>query len=155
MLRCTRSFHFPWHQSLAVLSLVMVSVFAHVTLADETTARSLYERMGGAPVVAAVSEQLIDRTVADPHLQRSFNKVNLPRLKQMLTEQLCALAGGPCTYSGDSMVVVHAGLNIKQDEFYGMVEVLRQVMVANGIGLRERNELLALLAPMKRDVVTR
>ncbi|MGC3981481.1 MAG: group 1 truncated hemoglobin [Steroidobacteraceae bacterium] len=116
---------------------------------------SLYERMGGAEVVTAVSNQLIDRTVADPKLKRSFDKVDIPRLKKLLIEQICALSGGPCKYSGDTMKEVHAGLNIRQDEFYGMVEELRTVMIDNHIELRERNELLALLAPMKRDVVTR
>ncbi len=48
---------------------------------------------------------------------------------------------------------VHAGHDISESEFYGMVEVLRRNMINLHIGLGERNELLALLAPMKRDVV--
>jgi hypothetical protein len=36
-----------------------------------------------------------------------------------------------------------------------MVEVLRDSMRQHGIPLGARNELLALLAPMKRDVVER
>lgn len=138
----------------ALICLILALSASQPALA-ESGAASLYERMGGAPVVAAVSGELIDRTVADPELKRSFDKVDLPRLKKLLTEQICALAGGPCKYSGDTMVEVHAGLNIRQDEFYGMVEVLRDVMIQQGVELRERNELLALLAPMKRDVVTR
>jgi hemoglobin len=134
---------------LALLALLLTVP----ALAD--TDASLYSRMGGAPVVNAIAAQLIDRTSSDTHLQRSFNKVNLVRVKKLLAEQLCALAGGPCAYSGDSMAEVHAGLDIRQDEFYGMVEILRKVMEHNGVRPRERNELLALLAPMKRDVVTR
>jgi hemoglobin len=123
--------------------------------AAESGAASLYERMGGEAVVTAVTAELIDRTVADPKLKRSFDKVGLVRLKKMLAEHICSLTGGPCQYSGDSMIDVHAGQEIREDEFYGMVEILREVLLKHGVGLRERNELLALLAPMKRDVVTR
>jgi hemoglobin len=48
---------------------------------------------------------------------------------------------------------VHAGHQISEAEFYGMVEILRDSLRRHDVGLRERNELLALLAPMKRDVV--
>ena len=136
-----------------IAALLALSLTTLVNAAPDNA--SLYDRMGGGVVMAAISEQLMDQTANSPQLNQSFNNVDLPRLKKLLTEQLCALAGGPCTYSGDSMRDVHAGLNIKQGEFYGMVEVLRTVMITNGVALRERNELLALLAPMKRDVVTR
>ncbi len=68
---------------------------------------------------------------------------------------MCSLAGGGCKYSGDDVKTVHAGLNIRQGEFYAMVEALRAALDANGVGEREKNELLRLLAPIKRDVVTR
>jgi hemoglobin len=141
--------------TISVLVCLMYTLSTGKSLAADQAVASLYERLGGTPVVTAVSGELIDRTAAEPELKRSFDKVDLVRLKKMLTEQICALSGGPCQYSGDSMKEVHAGLNIRQDEFYGMVEVLREIMLRHNIGLRERNELLALLAPMKRDVVTR
>jgi hemoglobin len=120
-----------------------------------STTGSLYERMGGTPNVTAVVSEVIDDAARDPHLKRSFDKVNLPRLKRLLVEQICELAGGGCHYSGDSMHDVHAGLGITQAEFYGLVQVLKDSMARHGIAIRERNELLAILAPMKRDVVER
>jgi hemoglobin len=116
-------------------------------------AASLYARMGGAPVVAAVVADTIDGVAADPRLNQSFQGTNLRRVKQKLAEQLCQLAGGGCTYTGDTMRQVHAGHHIGEAEFYGLVEQLRSALRRHGVALRERNELLALLAPMKRDVV--
>lgn len=139
----------------AALIISLLLTIQSSVLANPVRADALYTRMGGDSVVTAVADELIDHTVADPKLKRSFDKVDLSRLKKLLAEQICYLAGGPCAYSGDSMLEVHAGLNIRQDEFYGMVEVLRDVLSKHNVGLRERNELLALLAPMKRDVVTR
>jgi len=136
----------------AALLAASLAVSGHLALADGA---SLYDRLGGAMKVAAISNDLIDETAAHPALKRSFDGVSVPRVKEMLIEQVCALTGGPCTYSGDTMVDVHAGLDITEAEMNGMVELLRTVMIRHDIRLRERNELLALLAPMKREVVTR
>ena len=73
----------------------------------------------------------------------------------MIVELICALSGGPCRYSGDDMKTTHAGLNITEAEFYALVEAERAALDHHGVGTREKNELLRLLAPMKRDIVTK
>ena len=114
---------------------------------------SLYDRLGGASGVAAISNALIDRVSSDPKLSQSFKDTNLDHIKKMLAEQLCDLSGGPCHYSGDSMKDVHAGHHISEAEFYGMVTDLRDILKEQHVSLGATNELLRLLAPMKRDVV--
>jgi hemoglobin len=114
---------------------------------------SLYERLGGADGVAAISGTLIDRVAADPKLGQSFKDSDLPRIKRLLAEQLCDLSGGGCHYSGDSMQQVHAGHHISQTEFYGMVADLRVILKERHVSQGAMNELLRLLAPMKRDIV--
>jgi hemoglobin len=121
--------------------------------APQAVPDSLYMRMGGEPVVRAVVSDTLDRVVADHKLKRSFAEVDVIRIKRLLAEQICQLAGGGCRYSGDSMREAHGGHQISEAEFYGMVEILRDSMRRHHVGLRERNELLALLAPMERDVV--
>ena len=146
--------------SLSRIGLILLAVLATMACTRRAPARrrrngSLYARMGGSETVTAVVAELIDHSVADPKLKRSFEGVDVARVKRLLVEQICSLAGGGCTYSGDSMRDVHAGLKIEQSEFYGLVEVLRESLRTHGVGLRERNELLEILAPMKRDVVER
>ncbi len=116
---------------------------------------SLYERLGGHPVVSAVVADVVDRTAANPRSQQSFDEVNLKNLKQSIVEQICSLTGGPCTYGGDDMQTAHKGLNISDGEFNILAEELREALDAHGVGTREKNELLRILAPMKRDIVTR
>ena len=119
----------------------------------ESPQSSLYARMGGKPTVDAIVGETIDQVVANHKLGRSFEGSNIERIKRLLSEQICSLAGGGCVYTGDPMRDVHAGHHISEAEFYGLVEILRTSMRAHHVRLRERNELLALLAPMKRDVV--
>jgi hemoglobin len=114
---------------------------------------TLYERLGGETGVAAISAALIDRVASDPVLGRSFADTNLARIKKLLAEQICDLSGGPCHYSGDSMRQVHAGHHITEAEFYRMVDTLRVILKERHVSVAATNELLRLLAPMKRDVV--
>ncbi len=130
--------------------LLGVLVFAGLVHAAPTT---LYERLGGAAGVRAISDELIERVARDPLLGRSFKDTKIPRIQEKLALQLCQLTGGPCRYDGDNMREVHAGHQIGEAEFYGMVETLRAILRERHVDLRSRNELLRLLAPMKRDVV--
>lgn len=116
-------------------------------------AESLYARIGGQPVVAGVVDQLVETVAHDPGVNQSFDKVNLKRLKEKLAEQICALSGGGCVYTGDDMKQVHKGLKIDEREFFALVEALREALHSHGVSGRENNELLAILAPMKRLVV--
>jgi hemoglobin len=127
----------------------MACMSAAATAADD----SLYVRLGGEVGVAAISNTLIDRVVADPVMGPSFKDAKLSRIKTLLAEQICDLSGGPCHYSGDPMKEVHAGHHITQAMFYRMVATLRGILKERHVDLRSTNQLLRLLAPMKRDVV--
>ena len=116
---------------------------------------SLYSRMGGAPVVTALVADTIDHAARDPQLQATFAGVNLARVKQHFAELICERGGGGCSYSGDTMHDAHGGLGITEAQFFRLVEVLRDAMRRQGIQLRERNEILQIFAPMKRDIVER
>ena len=139
--------------------LHVVAVLTALTLAASCAAPpksdpTLYARMGGADVVKRVVEDTIDRSVSDPRTARSFSGVKVDRVKEKLREQICELSGGPCKYTGDPMKQVHKGLKNTEAEFYLLVQFLRDSLEKNGVGEREKNELLRLLAPMKRDIVT-
>ena len=115
---------------------------------------SLYARLGGEPVVRRVVTETIDRAATDPRTSRSFKDVKLQRVKDMIVEQICNLGGGGCKYSGDPMDKVHKGLKNTEAEMNLVVQWLREACDHAGVRTAEKNELLLLLAPMKRDIVT-
>jgi len=132
------------------LCLCLTALLASLLTAASDT---LYAHLGEHDGIAAIADQLVDRSAADPVTQRSFQKVDLVRLKRLLTEQLCALSGGPERYTGDTMRESHAGLGITEAEFYGMVDHLRTILDARGVAQADKNALLAKLAPMQRDII--
>jgi hemoglobin len=99
-------------------------------------------------------DDFMTRLLADPRTGPHFKPANQQRVKEQLVEQLCALSGGPCIYKGADMKSSHANLDIKKSDFHALVEVLQQSMNAQGIAFREQNKMLALLAPMNRDIIT-
>jgi hemoglobin len=138
------------HRALALALLLPAMVTGGAAAGAQTR---LYDRLGGEAGVAAIATALIDRVSSDPKLGRSFKDAKLDRIKRLLAEQICDLSGGPCHYSGDSMREVHAGHHISEAEFFGMVAELRVVLKERHVSQGATNELLRLLAPMKRDVV--
>lgn len=84
-------------------TLVPLSLALPASLQAMAPGQSLYARMGGEPVVRAVVSDTLDQVVADYSLKRSFQNVDVERVKRLLAEQICELAGGGCHYSGDSM----------------------------------------------------
>ena len=53
------------------------------------------------------------------------------------------------------MKAAHADLQIRRADFNALVEVLQQSLDARAIPFTVQNRLLALLAPMHRDIITR
>ena len=117
-------------------------------------AGSLYDRLGGAPVVSAAVQRTIERAAHDPRTQRSFDGIKLSTLEASITQQICSISGGGCHYEGETMAKSHHDLRIRPSEFDALVDILREELDAGHVDPGAKNELLRLLAPMKRDIVT-
>jgi len=131
------------------------AVLAAACAAPPERAPTLYARLGGEPVMKRVVGETIDRAATDPRTKRSFDGVKLKRVKDLIVEQICSLTGGGCTYTGDPMDKVHKGLKNTEAEMDLLVQFLRDALDGAGVGTAEKNELLRVLAPMKRDIVTK
>ncbi len=134
--------------------LLVLLLLAACAAPDPTASPTLYSRLGGTPVVTKVVAETIDRAATDPRTSRSFKDVKLQRVKDLIVEQICSLTGGGCKYTGDPMDKVHAGLKNTEGEMDLVVQFLRDALEHNGVKDAEKNELLRVLAPMKRDIVT-
>ncbi len=105
-----------------------------------------------------VISDFIDKLGSDKRItnQKIIDRVaiiDVNRLKMLLTDQVCMATGGPCTYTGRSMKETHTGMDITEAEFNIMVDDQVQTLNAYKVPQQEQDELLALLAPKKSDVV--
>jgi hemoglobin len=117
--------------------------------------RSLYERLGGYPAITAVVDNFVGNVARDKRINKFFAKANIGRLKARLVEQICQGTGGPCVYTGGDMRSVHAGMGIRSQDFNALVQDLGKTLNKFKVPAREQRELVAILGPMKKDIVTR
>ncbi|MDD0839670.1 group 1 truncated hemoglobin [Curvibacter sp. HBC61] len=115
---------------------------------------SLYQALGEKDGIRRVVDGLVQRSTQNPRIADKFKDTNLKNLREQLTDQICELSGGPCRYEGNPMRAGHEDLKLNMGHFNALVEDLQQAMDQEGIPFRQQNRLLAILAPMYRDVVT-
>ncbi len=113
----------------------------------------LYDRLGGKRAIEAVVDEFLARVAADERINAGFAGSNLPKLRQRLVELFCTASGGPCVYSGRDMKTVHAGMGITQAQFDALAGHLVEALDALKVPAKEKGELLALVGPMKADIV--
>ncbi len=138
--------------AIAASTLLMAGASFAQTMAPKDD--QLYKAFGEKPGLVALMDDFMVRLLADPRTGPHFKPANQQRVKEQLVDQFCALGGGPCVYKGADMKSSHANLDIKKSDFHALVEVLQVSMDSKGIPFRRQNEMLALLAPMNRDIIT-
>jgi hemoglobin len=114
---------------------------------------SLYDRLGGKPAIVAVVDDFVGNVAADNRINGYFAHADIPHLKSELVDQICAGTGGPCTYTGKSMKEAHKGMGVTSDAFNDLVEDLQKSLNKFNVPAKEQGDLLAVLGPMKPDIV--
>lgn len=132
---------------------IIISLFVFGSVTFGAHAESLYEKLGESPTIYKVMVRTLELSMQDERVASTLARSDLDRLAQLLTDQTCELTGGPCTYDGLDMKKAHIGLGLTTAHFNALVEHLQRAMSEENIPNRTQNQLLALFAPMHRDVV--
>jgi hemoglobin len=133
----------------AALSLAMLS--AAPARADDT----LYHDLGETAGIDKIAAYTTANFLADPRIKATFDNTNMERFQKLLAEQFCVVAGGPCEYKGRSMKDAHNALGLGNADFNAVVEDLQAALDKADIPFATQNRLLARLAPMQHDIVTK
>jgi hemoglobin len=120
---------------------------------DSMAQPSLYDRLGGKPAIVAVVDDFVGNVAADARINGFFAHADIPHLKMELVDQICAGTGGPCTYTGKSMKDAHQGMGITTAAFNALVEDLQTSLNKFKVPAKDQGDLLAVLGPMKGDIV--
>ena len=118
-----------------------------------TQEKSLYDRLGGGDAINALTESWVARVGADDRANGKFVRTDIERLMKEVVDQLCEATGGPCTYTGRSMLETHAGMKVTAGEFDVVMQHLDAALDELNVPKTERDELIGLLRPMRADIV--
>jgi hemoglobin len=136
----------------APLRVITIGVILSLS-ACTTTPKNLYNEMGGQLKIEEVTNNFIEQIGYNKHIVRYFENTDINRFREKLNEHLCMVADGPCVYTGDSMLDVHAGMNINENHFNLMVDLLINAMDDANIPHNTQNKMLAKLATMRSDII--
>ena len=114
---------------------------------------TLFERIGGEAKLRATAHEFVLVILSDDRINFTFAETDLKKFEQLIYEQLCNLTNGGCKYTGRDMYMAHAKLNINNAEFNALAEDLYEAFDRVHVPYRLQNKVVALLAPMERDVV--
>jgi len=118
-----------------------------------TQEKSLYDRLGGGDAINALTESWVARVGADDRANGKFVRTDIERLMKEVVDQLCEATGGPCTYTGRSMLETHAGMKVTAGEFDVVMQHLDAALDELNVPKAEQDELVGLLRPMRVDIV--
>jgi len=118
-----------------------------------TQEKSLYDRLGGGDAITALTESWVARVGGDDRANGKFIRTDIERLMKEVVDQLCEAAGGPCTYTGRSMLETHAGMKVTAGEFDVVMQHLDAALDELKVPKTEHDELVGLLRPMRADIV--
>jgi hemoglobin len=133
---------------------------ADSSAAAPAAAASLHDRLGGTGAIATVVDAFVANVAADARINKFFTRVArdtaaMRDFKQKLVDQICQGTGGPCTYTGKDMKTAHQGMGLTSADFDALVEDLVKALDGAGVPQKEKDELLAILGPMRTDIVTK
>ncbi len=115
---------------------------------------SLYERLGRREGITRITADLMKNHLANPLVKMRYeNSEDLARVERRAVEFFCAGTGGPETYTGQDMVATHKGMNISEQEFMSVIDDAMDALQKNAIDDATRNEVLAVLWSMRKEVV--
>ena len=146
-----------WKRWLALGMVSFVGLTGCATTRGQMASKekSLYERLGGKPAITAVVDDFAARVAADRRVNRFFTHTDVLAFKAKLVDQICEASGGPCKYTGRDMKTAHQGMGVTNADYEAVVEDLVTTLdkFKFWIPEQEKNELLTVLGPMRKDIV--
>lgn len=141
--------------TIPLLCVVLAACAASQARPPATTKPSdaLFRELGGLPAITAVVDLALAKIDSDLRINLFFEKTDHADLRQLVIDQLCEATGGPCKYAGRSMEEAHSGLRLTDQDFSAFVEDLVAAMTELNVPKASQDKLLAVLLPMKPQVV--
>jgi hemoglobin len=153
--------HFASYKVLFVLVVLSVSVGPAAWAQQAGAQKTLYERLGGLKGITMVSDDFINRLVANktlnknPAIDAGRKNSPPPYLKFQVAQLVCEASGGPCKYTGKAMRPAHAHLNISEKEWDIMAAEFKKSLDKFKVPAAEQKELFEIVGKTRADIVVR
>jgi hemoglobin len=151
-------------QKLKSIMTVIAIIVAGTTLTANVCAQEgvrlsedagIYKEFGEKAGLINIMDDFMINLLKDPRTRSFFENADQKHIKEQLVDQFCYILNGPCDYRGAKMKPIHANLGINRENFNALIEQLQFSMDKYNVPFRAQNKLLAVLAPMHREIIAR
>lgn len=121
-----------------------------MTLATAT----LFDKLGGKTAIEAVVKEFYKRVLADAELKGFFEQTDMDHQTVQQIKFISMALGGPNEYNGRSMKEAHNTLGITEHHFNLVAGHLVEALRSLGVPEADIDEVVAVVGPLKTDIVT-
>ena len=118
--------------------------------------QSLYERLGGYDVIAAITDDFLGRVMADERIGYYWAGDSLDtkrRDRQLIVDFLSHASGGPTFYTGRNMKTSHQGLGITTEEYDVLMVHCVASLEACGLQEAEKTDVCGFMNSLREEIV--
>lgn len=114
---------------------------------------TLYERLGGEEKIRKITSDILDNHLQNDAVRVRYADSNRDEVIRIVTEFICMGTGGPQQYTGKDMLTAHRGMNINEQEYMAVIDDIMAALDTNGVGDREKQEMLAIAYSLKGEIL--
>ena len=114
---------------------------------------TLYERLGGTEGITAIANDVVDLHCANPVIAPRFAGCDVAAVKHGAATFFITGTGGPACYEGKAMRETHRKRHISDAELMAVLDDAMKALEKNGVGQREKEEVLHVLFSMRGEIV--
>ena len=140
--------------SIMIATILALGIFT--TGPSVAQEKILYERLGGYDAISAVVDDFAGKLFIDPIVGARFfgmSEDSREGFRQKNKNLVCNVTGGPCKIISRPAATTHGGLGIKASEFDIVAQHLVDTLNKFNVPEREHNELMAIIATLRPDIV--
>ena len=117
-------------------------------------AETLYEKYGGFSTISKIVQNFYQKVLESDPLKPYFEGVDMQRLMDHQTYFFSQILGGPLFYEENKLKEVHKHLNITEEAFAEVVELLEEALEEAGVEEGDLVTIIEVVGGTKSDIVT-
>lgn len=142
--------------SKALSMLTLFTAILSISNSALAVDKPLYNRLGGYDALAAVVDDLMGRLAKDEQVGRVLKHIPDSRfnhVRQHMVDFLCAATGGPCKYTGKTMLEAHKGMGLTESDWNKTINHLLVTLKKFSVPEKEKDEVISAIAGLKLSII--
>jgi len=118
-------------------------------------AQSLFQKYGGFASVSRIVLTFYDKVLDSEQIGDFFDDIDMRRLVDHQTKFISSLLGGPASYTDDRLKLLHAHIDITDQDFDEMAKLLAEALDEHDFSRADRDAVVREIEARRIFIVSR